>query len=65
MWDVGGGAVGMSGFTEGDWRILGSRNGVDWLVADNAQPGEFMAAINGSVMVTIDRHGNLRQFVIP
>ena len=69
MWDGGGGgAVGLSGLPEGGWPaqwIVGSRNGVDWLVEDKAEPGEFSATISGNVMVAIDRHDNLRRFVIP
>ena len=68
MWDGGGVAVGMSGLPEGDWLaqwILGSRNGVDWLVEDKAEPGEFSASINGNVMVAIDRQGDLRRFAVP
>ena len=68
MWDGGAGAVGTSVLTEGDrlaqW-IVGSRNGVDWLVEDNAEPAEFSATINGNVMVAIDRQGNPRRFAIP
>ena len=68
MWGGGGGAVGMSGLTEGggltQW-IVGSRNGVDWLVGDKAELGEFSATVNGNAMVAISRQGNVRRFVIP
>ena len=65
----GHGAAGMGGPTEGDWsaqRIVGSKDGVDWLVVEDSTAGDLRTmAINGDVMVGIDGQGNSRRFLVP
>ena len=66
--DGGHGVVGVSGLTEGDWRtqwIVGSMNGVDWLVMEHPAPRELRMVIIGDVMLATDREGNTRRFLIP
>ena len=68
MRDGGRGAVGLSGLTEGDWhvqRILGTIDGVDWLVMEDPAPSDLRMVINGNAMVATDRQGNSRRFPIP
>jgi len=73
LWEAGRGAAGASGPTEGDWQaqwILGTVNGVDWLVMEHqapreVAPGKTLVAINGNVMLVIDREGKTQRFVIP
>ena len=67
--DGGYGTAGVGGLPEGDWSaqwILGSVDGVNWLVKEDSAAGDMrMMAINGDVMVGIDRQGNVGRFLIP
>ena len=68
MRDGGHGAVGMSGLTEGErhaqW-ILGTIDGVNWLVMEDSAPRDLRMIINGNEMVVTDPQGNIRRFPIP
>ena len=72
LWGDGRGAV---GWTEGpdtpddpwnmsDW-VIGSADGVDWLVEQFHTSREYRYAINGNLMVGVDYAGRIRRFVIP
>lgn len=65
----GRGIVGRGGLTEGDWRaqwIVGSINGVDWLVVEHPAPRwDLRMTITGDVMLVTDREGNTQRYVIP
>ena len=66
--DSGQGVVGVSGLTEGDWRaqwIVGSMNGVDWLVMEHPAPRELRMIVIGDAMLVTDREGNTQRFLIP
>lgn len=65
----GHGVVGRSGLTEGDWRaqwIVGSTNGVDWLVMEHSAPRwELQMTIIDDAMLVTDREGTTQRFPIP
>ncbi|MXZ53679.1 MAG: hypothetical protein F4Z34_10885 [Acidimicrobiaceae bacterium] len=69
IYGSGHGVVGRSGLTEGDWRaqwIVGSTNGVDWLVMEHAAPmWDLRMTIIDDAMLVTDREGNTERFPIP
>ena len=69
LWGDGPGAVGIGRELDTDYsypyHVIGSADGVNWLVEPLHEAWEHRLAINGSLLVGVHHSGEIRHFVIP